>query len=69
MLLSREPDDVEAMFGCCSGGQNNKRPVSEMTLLRLAFHDCFAYTDGTGTTFSFFFFFFTFGLCFFENEE
>merc|ERR1712136_285817 len=48
MLLSREPDDIEAMFGCCSGGQNNKRPVSEMTLLRLAFHDCFAYTDGTG---------------------
>ena len=48
MLLSKEPEDIEAMFGCCSAGENNLRPVSEMALLRLAFHDCLTYTDGTG---------------------
>ena len=48
MLLSREPEDIEAMFGCCEAGQNGKRPVSEMALFQLAFHDCLTYTDGTG---------------------
>ena len=48
MLLSREPEHIEAMFGCCEGGPNNYRPVSEMALFRLAFHDCLTYKDGSG---------------------
>ena len=36
------------MFGCCYGGKDNVRPISEMALFRLSFHDCLTYTDGTG---------------------
>ena len=35
------------MFGK-DKNKNGMRPVSEMSLFQLAFHDCFAYTDGTG---------------------
>merc|ERR1712223_191525 len=47
-FLSRDKDQFEDMFGCCSYGKNNKRPISENALFRLAFHDCFQYKDGTG---------------------
>ena len=47
-FLSREKDQFEANFGRFSYGSNNNRPISEMALFRLAFHDCFQYKDGTG---------------------
>ena len=47
-FLSREKDQFEANFGAFSYGSNNNRPISEMALFRLAFHDCFQYKDGTG---------------------
>ena len=47
-FLSREQDQFEAMFGRFSYSDNNARPISEMALFRLVFHDCFQYKDGTG---------------------
>ena len=51
-FLSREKDQFEDMFGRHSYGRDNgpygDRPISEMALFRLAFHDCFQYKDGTG---------------------
>ena len=29
-------------------GKGTQQPSSEVTMLRLAFHDCLTYTDGTG---------------------
>lgn len=49
VFLSREHSQFKQNFPPNGEyGPNNNRPVSEMALFRLAFHDCFKNKDGTG---------------------
>ena len=55
-FLSHEKDEIQEMFqGMTNTGKYEafsvfglNRPITEMALFRLAFHDCLTYKDGTG---------------------
>ena len=47
-LIEPWPDSMDIMFREDERKDSTHNPVSENTLIRLGFHDCLTYTDGTG---------------------
>ena len=47
-VIDPREDRNSYLSGLGKGAGHQNKPVSEVAMLRLAFHDCLTYTDGTG---------------------